>query len=205
MASKSRKAKPDLLELALETIAETGWARFSLSGLARRAELPLAEVHAELPSRGHVLRALARRLDEAMLAIDPAELAELEPRERVFELIMRRLDGAQPYRDGLRAVARSGAFAPELLLASLCRLDRTAAWLLDASGVELGPCRARAARRVLMAVYARVFAVWLRDDTPDRARTLAELDKRLQQAEQLARLVSPRRRRADGTAASGAT
>ena len=42
-------------------------------------------------------------------------------------------------------------------------------------------------RRVLGAIYIRTFKVWLEDDTPDMARTLAELDRRLQQAEEIAR------------------
>jgi hypothetical protein len=50
---------------------------------------------------------------------------------------------------------------------------------------------------VLALVYARTFNVWLRDDTPDHAKTMAELDKRLSQAESLARwtewLDGPRR------------
>ncbi len=37
------------------------------------------------------------------------------------------------------------------------------------------------------AVYLQAFRVWLDDDTPDMARTLAELDRRLQQAETAAR------------------
>ena len=48
--------------------------------------------------------------------------------------------------------------------------------------------RGRLARRALMLAYARVFSVWLEDDLPDQDATLAELDKRLDQLERLARL-----------------
>ena len=50
------------------------------------------------------------------------------------------------------------------------------------------------ARKVLGAIYVRVFNVWLDDDTPDLARTLAELDRRLQQAERVAGWVHGLRR-----------
>ena len=50
-------------------------------------------------------------------------------------------------------------------------------------GPSDGRLIAAVARRVLGAIYVRVFNVWLDDDTPDLARTLAELDRRLQQAE----------------------
>ena len=64
------------------------------------------------------------------------------------------------------------------------------------------PLAAGLARRVLAAIYVRTFQVWLDDDTPDMARTLAELDLRLQQAESVARWTTGfRRRRADDGAA----
>ena len=56
------------------------------------------------------------------------------------------------------------------------------------------------------AVYLQTFRVWLDDDTPDMARTLAELDRRLQQAETAARWFAgfsrfcPRAAKAQATA-----
>lgn len=178
---------PDLLKTAFAVIAERGWHGFSLAEVARRADVPLASVYAELPTRRSVLAALGRRLDEAMLSIEPGELAELDPRERVFELVMRRLDAMAPFKPGLRVLGRESGLEPDVLGSGCGNVGRAVSWLLDASGVELGGLRRCAAGPVLALVYARVVNVWLRDDTPDLGRTLAELDKRLRQAEDLAR------------------
>jgi AcrR family transcriptional regulator len=191
--AKARKeAAIDLLEIAFGLVAEVGWRRFSLVEVARRADVPLSEVYTVLPSREHLLRALGERLDRHMLDVRPEELAELSPRERVFELVMRRFDAMTPFKDGLRTIGREAAFDPSVLLVSFFNLDRAAAWLLEASEAGLSGLRARAARRVVMAIYVRVFNVWLDDTTTDLARTLAELDKRLQQAELVARRLMPR-------------
>ncbi|MDX6750791.1 hypothetical protein SH611_13290 [Geminicoccaceae bacterium 1502E] len=196
--------RPDLLDTALELVAERGWRGFNLAELAGRSGRSLAEVYEELPGRRHLLVALGRRLDRAMLDLKPAELDGLSPRERIFELVMRRLDAMAPYRGALASLGREGRFDPDLLLTGLCNLDRATAWLLDAGGTGLGGLRARAARHALGLVYLRVFGVWLEDDTPDRARTMAELDKRLEQAERAARRFMPRRRRDGGGARQGA-
>lgn len=202
MAAKKDSA-PDLLAFAFDLVAERGWRGFRFTELARRAGVPLARVYAELPDRAALVRVLARRLDERMLEIRVDELEELSPRERVFELVMRRLDAMAPYKPGLRALSRRATGEPELLLAGLCNLARLTDRLLDAAEVEDGPLARAAARNALAAIYARVFAVWLDDDTPDLARTLAELDRRLQQAETAARWVrGPRRRRPDAGAAA---
>jgi AcrR family transcriptional regulator len=177
----------DLVRLAFDLLAERGWERFSFAELARRAEMGLPEVYAELPDRAALLRVLGRRLDAEMLAIDLAELDGMSPRERVFELIMRRLDAMAPYKEGLRTLARRTGRDPSLLATALCNLDRLSRRMLDAAATEDGPVMGKAARRVTGAVYLRTFSVWLDDDTPDMARTLAELDRRLQQAETVAR------------------
>jgi AcrR family transcriptional regulator len=181
------ETEADLLEQAFTLIAEQGWRDFSLTALARRAGVPLSKVYAAFPTRAAVLPALGRRLDEAMLDLDPAEeFAGMSPRERVFELVMRRLDAMAPFRAGLRALGESGGDID--VLASACgNLGRATGWLVDASEAPLGPLRRAVAGPVLGLVYARVVQVWLRDDTPDRAETMAELDRRLNQAEGLAR------------------
>lgn len=185
MAKSTKQA--DLLVEAFALLAERGWAAFSLAELARRTETPLVEVYGELPTHGSLLSSLGRRLDRAMLGIDLAELEELSPRERTFELIMRRFDAMAPFKGGFRVLAREARLDPMVILGSVCNLDRAMAWLVDVSGADLARWQARAARRALLLVYVRVFNVWLGDDTPDLANTLAELDKRLQQLEQLTR------------------
>ena len=187
----AEKSEADLVKLAFELLAERGWERFSFAELARRAELPLAQVYAEVPDRPALLRLLGRRLDAEMLAIDMAELDGMSPRERVFELIMRRLDAMVPYKEGLRTLARKAGREPMLLAAACCNLDRLSRRLLDAAATDESPVMTtKLARRVTGAVYLQAFRVWLDDDTPDMARTLAELDRRLQQAETAARWLA---------------
>jgi AcrR family transcriptional regulator len=180
-------SQPDLLDAALALIAERGWRGFSLVDLARRTGLSLAAVYAELPGRAAVLRRLGQRLDVAMLGVGPVELAEMSPRERLFELLMRRFDALAAYRPALRAMARERIVDPELCAASLCNLQRAAGWLVDASGRRATGLGAVLARQAVLMVYARTFKVWLDDDSPDRAATLAELDRRLGQLESMCR------------------
>jgi AcrR family transcriptional regulator len=190
----AEKNEPDLVLLAFELVAERGWHRLSFGDLARRADAPLAKVYALLPDRAALLPALGRRLDAQMLGLPLAELDGMTPRERVFELVMRRFDAMAPYKPGLRVLARAAPCEPGLVCAAACNLDRLGRWLLDAAGTTDGRLLDAVARRLLAAIYVRAFHVWLDDDSPDLARTLAELDRRLQQAESLAGWVRGLRR-----------
>lgn len=195
---------PDLLAAAMALIAERGWRRFSLVELARRTGRSLSAVRAELPGRAAVLCRLGERLDAAMLAVAPAELAEMTPRERLFELMMRRFDAMAAYRDGLQAMARPGAVDLAALAASVCNLRRAGGWLVDAAGGPGSGLAGVAARHAVVAVYARTFSVWLVDDTEDRARTLAELDRRLGQLDAAVGWVARFCRRGGGRRPAGA-
>lgn len=183
---------PDLLTRAFAMIADGGWAGFSRAKLAEDAGITLDRVYAELPDRMAILRALGRRLDAAMLTFPPDELEGLNVRERLFELVMRRLEAMTPFKPGLQALGRGGTGEPELLLTALGNITRAADWMLDAAGAGLAGWRAGLGRNLLMLVYGRVFNVWLDDDGPDLAKTMAELDKRLQQLERLAQWTGPR-------------
>jgi AcrR family transcriptional regulator len=188
-------ASPDLLVLAFEEIAERGWAGFRLAALADRAGVPLVEVRRQLSGRGAILAGLNRRVDEAMLSFERAELEGLPPRDRVFELIMRRLDAMAPFRAGLRRLAREGLCDPAMMLLTACRIDRSMAWLQEAAELRTSGLRASLGRRALGAVYLQTLRVWFRDESVDLAKTMAELDKQLRRIEPVAGL---RERRAAG-------
>jgi AcrR family transcriptional regulator len=185
--------EPDLLTSAFALLAERGWAGLSLLALAERSRLPLIEVHRQLPDRRAILRALSERVDEAMLEVDRAELEDLPPRDKLFELIMRRLDALAPYREGLVRLARDARRDPCVLLPIGCRLDRSLRWMQELAGLRAHGLRARLQRRALLAVYLQALRTWFVDENADLAKTMAELDTLLRRVERLAGLREPRR------------
>jgi AcrR family transcriptional regulator len=185
--------EPDLLTSAFALLAERGWAGLSLLALAERSRLPLIEVHRQLPDRRAILRALSERVDEAMLEVDRAELEGLPPRDKLFELIMRRLDALAPYREGLARLARDARREPCVLLPIGCRLDRSLRWMQELAGLRAHGLRPRLQRRALLAVYLQALRTWFVDENADLAKTMAELDTLLRRVERLAGLREPRR------------
>jgi len=185
---------PDLLAAAFALIGDEGWRGFSFATLARRTGVSRVEIYRQFRSRDALLDALNRRADDAMLAVDDAELAGLPPRDRVFELMMRRLEAMVPFRPGLERLARDAGRDPCLVLATACRLDRSLAWLQDAAGLRNSGVRARVARRVLGAAYLQTLRVWRKDTAPDLGKTMVELDKQLRRVQTFAGLREPRSR-----------
>jgi len=184
--AEKRKQAPDLLEAAFAEIAQSGLGGFSRAALARRAGVDLGEVYRTFPTRMSLLRRLGERLDAAMLELDLGELEEMSPRERLFELIMRRFDAMKPYRAGLLRLSRELLPEPRLLLRSALNLDRLVEWLLELADIPPRGCARLFLEPALAAAYLRSYRVWLRDESPDQAKTLAALDRELARFERLA-------------------
>jgi AcrR family transcriptional regulator len=198
------EAGPDLLAAAFALIGDEGWRGFSFATLARRTGVSRVEIYRQFRSRDALLAALNRRADEAMLAVDEAELAGLPPRDRVFELLMRRLEALIPYRAGLARLARDARADPCVVLLTACRLERSLMRLQDAAGLRPHGLRATIARRALGLAYVRAVREWFRDEGADLGKTMAELDKHLRRVQNVAGLREPHTRRAADEAAQPA-
>lgn len=169
-----------MLDAALALAAQRDWAGIGLAEIAQQAGLPLAEAYGGCRSKLDLLAALNRRLDAAGLVAAPE--AEGLPRERLFDLLMRRFDALQPHRQALRSILRGSVGDPATLLAAPALL-RSMAWMLEAAGIGAGGWRGALRVHVMTGVYLTVLRVFLSDDSPDLAATMAALDRRLRAVE----------------------
>lgn len=175
-----------VIERTLSLAAERGWRRVSLGGIAAAARLPLAELYRLYPSRTAILAAFVRRIDEVVLAEGEAEGAT--PRERLFDLLMRRFEALRPYKAGVAAILKDCGGDPLALICGGARLKRSMSWMLEAAGLSSHGLLGQARAKGLAVVYLATLRSWLADDTPDLSRTMAALDRHLRRAEGLAGL-----------------
>lgn len=185
------------VDAALAVAAEEGWRAVSLAAVAEKAGLSLAELYAVLPSKGAILDAFARRIDRATLSgveLDASDAGSI--RDRLFDIIMRSFDALEPHR---AAVAALVGDLPRNPLAAFCqgtRMLRSVAWMAAAAGVNtsgpLGIVRVNA----IAAAYLVVLRAWLADESTDKSRTMAALDRVLKNLEMLAQTAAFRRPRA---------
>jgi AcrR family transcriptional regulator len=194
-----------LVNAALRLIAEQGWRRLSMAAIAAEAGLPIVTLYRTFASKPAILCAFTRRIDETVLAAPLDADPDERPRDRVFDLLMRRFDALRPHRDAVEILGRELPGDPVAALALGAALLRSTAWMLEAAGIATHGLGGVVAVKLTAAAYAAVLRVWLRDDTPDLARTMAALDRRLRGIERW--FGSPRRQgrgAGDSTAATPA-
>jgi AcrR family transcriptional regulator len=210
-AKGSRRAqRPDgqsrLIEAALKLAALQGWRETTMAEIAEEAKVPLTEARGHFASREALLAAFVARIDQAMLAGIGADLAEEPVRDRLFDVVMRRFDAMAPYKDGIAAILRELAREPVALACFAAGpVRRSLDWMLIGAGVPAwGPLQPLQ-RKGLGLVFAGALRAWLQDDSADLAKTMAALDKGLQRAESVLRLLPLPGRRTEGPAASEST
>lgn len=177
--AEPRKAVIDAL---FRLAASRPWDEIELGDIASEAGITLATLRTLFPSKLAVLGGLTRSVDDVVLAGQPDELVQESYRERMFDLVMRRLDALAPYKAGLRRVVPRLRRDP-LALAALNR-GAVNSWryMLAWAGIPtedaLGGVRVQGAALLM----ARVVDVWLDDDEPELSRTMARLDRELKTA-----------------------
>jgi AcrR family transcriptional regulator len=183
-----------IIDAALALVATEGWRQVSLAAIAAAAGLPILQVYRIFRSKQAILAALYRRVDAIVLAEPPAAEADERPRDRLFDLLMRRFDALQAYKPALDVLRRELPMDPPTALCGVASLLRSMRWMLEAADIPTGGVRGAVAVKLATAAYLSAMRVWQRDDSPDLARTMASLDARLRRIERwLAAARSTRR------------
>ena len=110
-----------------------------------------------------------------------------------------------PYKAAVRSLMRSSMCNPGLALALNALGVRSMRWMLIAAGISTSGGKGAFRAQGSALIFARVLRVWVDDDDPGLARSMAELDRGLARGQNWSRLLDdlcaviptlrPRRRR----------
>jgi AcrR family transcriptional regulator len=194
----SSSPREAVIEATMRLAADRPWNDIELADIAREAGVSLADLRDLFPSKGAILGGFSRMIDRKVLEGPGEDLAGEPARERVFDVMMRRLDAMTPYKAALRRIARALRF-DALSLAALNQAGlNSQRYMLAAAGIStegpLGLLKVQGA----VVVFANTMETWLEDDDPVLARTMARLDRELrrgervlERAEDVRRLTAP--------------
>ncbi|MEM1399411.1 MAG: TetR/AcrR family transcriptional regulator, partial [Pseudomonadota bacterium] len=164
------------------TVAEKGWLSLDAADLAESSGVSLARVRALFPRKIDLLDGLARAIDEEVLDEGLAE-ADEPARDRLFEIMMRRMDALQDRRPTIEALLRDLPRDPAAGAYRALSVPTSMSWMLRAARIDARGIEGLIKARVLAALYGWVLRTWQTDDTDDMAPTMKALDERLKLAE----------------------
>ena len=163
----------------MSLLADHSWIEIGLSDIAERAGLTFAQLRTEFGSPLAILSAFVRDIDRLVLAGVEEASEDETPRDRLFEVLMRRFEVLTPYKEAIRSLAHSARRNPPLALALNGMGVQSQQWMLTAAGIKANGPKGMIRAQGLALMYANVARTWLDDDEADLSRTMAALDRAL--------------------------
>jgi AcrR family transcriptional regulator len=169
---------------AIQLAGRNGWRSATLAEIAAEAGVTLAELAQIYSSRPDILDGFEKMIDRRMLAGATAGIDD-QPRDRMFEIVMARLDALAPYREGAQRIAGDLPFDPQSGLVMACALPRSISWMFAGANLPLGGPLMPLKLAAVGAAYLSTFRIWLNDDSEDLSKTMATLDRNMDRVKDL--------------------
>ncbi len=168
-----------IIQAFFALLAERAFEEIGYADIAARAGVPLATLRQEFGSKLPIVVAYIKAIDHKVLAGGDADMTEEPPRERLFDVLMRRLEALAPDRAAIRSLMRSARRHPSLAFAFNTLALRSQRWMLTAANIDAAGPRGVLRAQGLALLFAAVLRTFLHDEDEGLARTMAALDRAL--------------------------
>ena len=180
--------KPDrerIIESFMDLLGRKPIEEIGFAEIAAAAGTSLTQLRGLFGSKLAILAGHIKQIDQRVLAGGDGERVEEAPRERLFDVLMRRIELLEPRKAAVRSLMRSCGRQPGLALALNGLAVRSQHWMLTAADLDAGGPRGAARAQGLALLFASVLRTWVHDDDPGHARTMAALDRALARGQRL--------------------
>lgn len=191
-ASSDRPENTDprsaIIDSFLGLLAERPFERIGLADVATRAGISLADLRTSFGSTFDLLAGFTRRTDMLVLKgaggdIVSPDMADQPARDRLFDVLMRRLDVLAPHKAALVSLTRSARGNPMLAMGLNKLSVRSQQWMLASAGIDTSGLKGAVRAQGLSLLFLKVLKTFVTDEDPGLARTMSALDRELAKGE----------------------
>jgi AcrR family transcriptional regulator len=177
--SPNEAPRDRIIATFMALLAEKPIENIDRTEIARRSGVSLAMLRAEFSSPFAILSAHVKAVDRTVLGATVDDMADEPPRERLFDVLMRRIEALEPHKAAIRSLMRSAMRNPALAVALNGLAVRSQQWMLAAADISTSGPKGVVRAQGLALLFAQVLRTWIGDDDPGHARTMASLDRAL--------------------------
>src|SRR5262249_32888179 len=124
-----------IIAAALRLAETRAWRELSLGEIAGEAGIPLALLRGTFQSKGQILVAFARAVDQAVLEKFASPGADAA-RDRLFDVLITRFEIMQPYKAAIRRIHADLGSSFGEALPQLRQALKSQYWMLAAAGIS---------------------------------------------------------------------
>lgn len=186
-AGRKASARPDERTMAVEAflglLATRSYAEISLTDIAAGAGLKPSALRQAVSGKSELLAAFAGQVDAAVLDDRDDSMFDQPPRDRLFDVLMTRLDALAPHKPALIQLRKDAMRDPALAICLNGIAVRSQGWMLAAAGISISGMKGRLVQQGLAVSFARVLETFLEEEDESLPRTMAALDRELDRGE----------------------
>ena len=183
--AESPNRKTILIDTTLSLAGELGWPSVTLQLIGKTANVPLSEVSAIFSSKWDILEAFRERTDLLLTAGKSANLSGQSAKDRLFDILMARIEIIEPWKAGIGSIARHAVAQPITGIRLFTSLNKSMARMIEHVDVKIQGPGTLLQSHGLTLIYLLVLRRWIGDHSSDLGPTMAELNERLISADQL--------------------
>tara|TARA_X000000950_G_scaffold217343_1_gene261527 strand:- start:329 stop:907 length:579 start_codon:yes stop_codon:yes gene_type:complete len=176
-------SKFKIIEESFLFIEKIGWEEFSIEKFAEKYKYKISEVKNFIGNKNDLLIEFSKMIDEKVeLNIDLEEFENSNVKDNIFELIMMRFDAMTPFKSGLKKIIKeikNPIILKDISQNILASMD----FYLEFSKAYDDSIFDIIKKKSLFLIYSFCFKAWLNDDSKELSKTMSELDRLLNYAE----------------------
>ena len=180
-----RSERERIVAAFMALLGEQPIEQIGFAAIAARAGVSLSALRNAFGSKLAILAAHQKEIDRQVLGGIDADMAQEPPRERLFDVLMRRIDALTPHKAAVRSLLRSAGRNPGLAVALNGFAVRSQQWMLTAADISASGPRGTLRAQGLALLFASVLRTWLHDEDPGLAPTMSALDRALARGQRL--------------------
>ncbi len=189
--NNSLETEKKYVKKGFDLINDIGWEDFSIEKLSTRENIPINELKVYFKCKYSIVDKFSRMIDrniESKLRIQ--DFKDSSKKDILFELIMMRFDEMEDFKESLAKILNVSKNKPLLVSIITKNVMNTMDFFLELSKSYNNYAFDFLKKNFLFLIYSITFKTWLSDDTEDKSKTMAELDKLLSTAENFQQKVS---------------
>lgn len=190
MALKKSDRRPRILKAAFELASQKSLNDITLNEIAEKAELPVESLYGYgCNSTKDIIELHNNVIDEKVISqyktlAENGEYDDLSERERLFDLMMLRMETLNETREGSKAILGITDKASLNAILKIPNIQRSMGRMLKTAGVtSRDPIREQAKILGLTAVYATALKSWSEDETEGLSKTMRSLDDNIKKGD----------------------
>ncbi len=185
----STKIRTSILSAALDVASRHSWEFVSMLEISDSAGLNIQDVTSVFTNKSKILAAIIDDLDSEVERIFETYDDDMSVRDRLFDVLMERLDIANKNRAAHISFFKSFGWTKNETCSDISLMKTSMTRMAKCAGINTEGLSGAITVTGLSFAYLWVLLTWINDISPDLGKTMAELDKTLGRVEMLKSMV----------------